>query len=65
MTDERRLFGWPVEWLSGPLEGQFIMLNPGWLGEDGVALPFGAELLVIDSSKVQWVEFSAVEEVSS
>ena len=27
------------------------MLNPGWLGEDGVALPFGAELLVIDSSK--------------
>jgi len=41
------------------------MLNPGWLGEDGVALPFGAELLVIDSSKVQWVEFSSVEEVSS
>ncbi|WP_207849786.1 MULTISPECIES: DUF6338 family protein [unclassified Pseudomonas] len=64
LTDERRLFGWPIEWPSGPLEGQFIMLNPGWLGEDGVALPFGAELLVIDSSKVQWVEFSSVEEVS-
>jgi hypothetical protein len=65
LSDERRLFGWPLEWPSGPKEGQFIVLNPRWLGDDGLALPFGAELLVIDSSKVQWVEFSFVEEVLS
>ncbi|MGE1091403.1 DUF6338 family protein [Pseudomonas sp. 29] len=62
LSDERRLFGWPLEWPTGPSEGQFIVLNPHWLGDDGLALPFGAELLVIDSSKVQWVEFSSVKE---
>lgn len=63
LNDERRLFGWPFEWPSSPVEGQFIMSNPYWLDDDGGMLSFGAELLVIDSSKVQWVEFTRVEEV--
>ncbi|WP_456022376.1 DUF6338 family protein [Pseudomonas protegens] len=65
LNDERRLFGWPLEWPSGPSEGQFILLNPQWLGDGGEVLTFGAELMVIDSSKVQWVEFNSVEEVVS
>jgi hypothetical protein len=65
LNDERRLFGWACEWPSDPVTGQFVMQNPTWLDGDGAELPFGADMLVIDSSRVQWVEFSPVREVLS
>lgn len=58
LNDERRLFGWPSEWPSDPSSGQFVMQNPSWLEDDGTPRAFGAEFVVIDSSKVQWVEFN-------
>ncbi|MBA1202672.1 hypothetical protein G7009_13065 [Pseudomonas capeferrum] len=57
LHDERRLYGWPREWPSEPTQGQFVIQNPAWLDDKGKKLPFGAEFLVIDVSKVQWVEF--------
>jgi hypothetical protein len=57
LTDERRVFGWPVEWPPESNSGQFVMQNPCWLDADGTEVPFGAEYLLIDSGKVKWVEF--------
>lgn len=58
LNDERRLYGWPAEWPSEPSSGQFVIQDPSWLKDDGTEQPTGAEFIVIDSSKVQWVEFA-------
>jgi hypothetical protein len=58
LTDDRRLFGWPAQWPPESANGQFVMQNPRWLKSDGTVVPSGAEFLLIDSAKVQWVEFS-------
>ncbi|MHC5132250.1 DUF6338 family protein [Pseudomonas glycinis] len=65
LHDERRVFGWPVEWPSESSCGQFVMQNPRWVNDDGKSTPFGAEILLIDSAQVKWVEFSPVSEGSS
>jgi Family of unknown function (DUF6338) len=65
LNDERRVFGWPVEWPPEASNGQFVMQNPCWLDADGKEVPFGAEFLLIDSGKVKWVEFGPKQEVSS
>ncbi|WP_202370385.1 DUF6338 family protein [Pseudomonas sp. MWU318] len=57
LNDERRLYGWPSEWPSDPSSGQFVIEGPSWLESKGER-PFGADFVVIDSSKVQWVEFT-------
>ncbi|MBV6749155.1 hypothetical protein KV580_02520 [Pseudomonas chlororaphis] len=57
LNDERRLYGWPSEWPNEPTQGQFVIQNPAWLDERGGQNPCGAQFLVIDASKVQWVEF--------
>lgn len=57
LNDERRLYGWPSEWPSDPSGGQFVIEGPSWLESTGER-PFGADFVVIDSSKVQWVEFT-------
>lgn len=58
LVDERRLYGWPSEWPSDPSSGQFVIEGPSWL-EGDKERPFGADFVVIDSSKVQWVEFTS------
>jgi len=55
---DNRLYGWPLEWPSEPSQGQFVIQDPSWLKDDGTEIPLAADLLVIDASKVQWVEFS-------
>ncbi|WP_277761741.1 DUF6338 family protein [Pseudomonas sp. A34-9] len=64
LSDERRVFGWPVEWPPESSSGQFVMQNPCWLDAEGAEVPFGAEFLLIDSGKVKWVEFGPKSEVS-
>lgn len=58
LVDGKRLFGWPTEWPSEPARGQFVLGYPSWI--DGANKPFhtGIEVIVIDVSKVQWVEFT-------
>lgn len=58
LVDGKRLFGWPTEWPSEPARGQFVLEYPSWI--DGANKPFhtGIEVIVIDVSKVQWVEFT-------
>lgn len=34
-NDERRLYGWPVEWPSEPTKGHFVIADPSWLLDNG------------------------------
>ncbi|AZF53739.1 hypothetical protein C4J85_3256 [Pseudomonas sp. R4-34-07] len=58
LIDERRLYGWPLEWPSEPKHGQFVIQAPSWLDDQGKEFPLAAELLVVDASNVLWVEFT-------
>ncbi|MDD2113781.1 DUF6338 family protein [Pseudomonas asiatica] len=58
LLDERRIYGWPLEWPTEPTQGQFVLHEPAWLNDDGTEIPIPAELFVIDASKVEWVEFT-------
>ena len=65
LDDERRVLGWPVDWPPESTSGQFVMQYPCWINEDGTEVPISAEFLLIDSTRVKWVEFSPVSEGSS
>lgn len=57
LKDERRLYGWPIEWPSEPTKGHFVIADPSWLHE-GNELPIsGVKTVLIDVSDVKWVEF--------
>lgn len=58
LTGGKRLFGWPSEWPPEPANGQFILEFPRWIDNDDNPLPGRAGAIVIDASKVQWVEFT-------
>ncbi|MNF81610.1 hypothetical protein D3C84_638890 [compost metagenome] len=58
LVDERRIYGWPLEWPTEPTQGQFVLHEPAWLNDDGTEIPMLAELFVIDVTKVEWVEFT-------
>lgn len=58
LLDNRRLYGWPIEWPAEPTRGQFVIEDPSWLDIAGKEFQIGAEAIVIDASCVQWVEFS-------
>ncbi|MNJ58228.1 hypothetical protein D3C77_538520 [compost metagenome] len=58
LVDERRIYGWPLEWPTEPTQGQFVIHEPAWLADDGSEIPMPAELFVIDVTKVEWVEFT-------
>ncbi|MEN0105741.1 MAG: DUF6338 family protein [Pseudomonas sp.] len=59
LLDGRRLYGWPTHWPPYSSSGQFVIQAPSWLDQDGVETPLSADGMVIDVSKVQWVEFSS------
>lgn len=58
LVDERRIYGWPLEWPNDPTNGQFAIYEPSWLDDQGVEIPMAAELFLIDATKVEWVEFT-------
>ncbi|WP_448107123.1 DUF6338 family protein [Pseudomonas azerbaijanoccidentalis] len=57
LVDGKRLFGWPIEWPAEPARGQFVLEYPRWIDDADDFFHNGAEVIVIDVSKVQWVEF--------
>jgi hypothetical protein len=34
LKDERRIYGWPLEWPSGPDVGHFVLVQASWLDGD-------------------------------
>ena len=56
--DERRLYGWPIEWPSEPINGHFVLADPSWIKEDGSEKRItGVNNILIDVKDVKWVEF--------
>ncbi len=57
LKDERRLYGWPIEWPSVPDNGHFLLVQASWL-VDSKEIPIkGVESILIDVNDVRWVEF--------
>ena len=58
LKDGRRLYGYPKEWPVEPGKGQFYIMYPSWIREDGTELDL-SELdgILINAEDVQWVEF--------
>lgn len=59
----KRLFGWPREWPTEPANGQFVLEFPCWITGNGEPLLGRSEAVVIDASKVHWVEFTKKDRV--
>lgn len=58
LNDERRLYGWPIEWPSDPSKGHFLIADPSWQCEDGKEIRIErAKHLLIAVVDVKWVEF--------
>lgn len=58
MHDERRLYGWPIEWPSEPSKGHFVIADPAWVGDDGEENRIaGVKNILVDVNDVKWVEF--------
>ncbi len=56
--DERRLYGWPLEWPSDPNNGHFLITDVSWLDPEGKEIPTtGIETMLVDAKQVKWVEF--------
>ena len=58
LKDGRRLYGWPKEWPIEPGKGQFYMMLPSWILDDGKQLDLPQlDGILIDAKDVRWVEF--------
>ena len=56
--DERRLYGWPIEWPSEPDKGHFVIADPSWIDEKGKEKRItGVNNILVDVKDVKWVEF--------
>jgi len=57
LKDERRLYGWPIEWPSEPHNGHFLITDAAWLDGDKELPIAGVDNILIDAREVKWVEF--------
>jgi len=57
LKDERRLYGWPIEWPSVPDRGHFLLVQASWLKDSEEIQIEGVESILIDANDVRWVEF--------
>ncbi|MBJ7268055.1 DUF6338 family protein [Idiomarina abyssalis] len=57
LNDERRIYGWPIEWPSEPGKGHFSLQQVSWLDEKGETPISGVDSVLIKSEDVKWVEF--------
>ena len=55
--DERRLYGWPIEWPSEPNAGHFVLAQPSWIVDGEDAPITGVESVIVNVKDVKWVEF--------
>jgi len=63
LQDERRLYGWPLEWPSDPGNGHFLISEASWLGENDQEIPLaGVQGVLMDVRQVKWVEFMRTNE---
>jgi hypothetical protein len=56
LSGQRRLYGWPEEWPSGPDKGHFVMALAEWLDEERRIALSGVEKILIRATDVEMVE---------
>jgi hypothetical protein len=57
-NDDRRLYGWPIEWPSQPTKGHFVIADPSWQLDNGEEQRIiGVKNILVNASDVKWVEF--------
>jgi hypothetical protein len=66
LKDGRRLYGWPKEWPIEPYRGQFYIMLPSWVLEDGTQIDLPQiDGVLMPAEDVKWVEFlRPLEDVS-
>ena len=57
LKDERRLYGWPIEWPSEPTVGHFVVADPSWLVKGEEKRITGVSSIIVDVKDIKWVEF--------
>lgn len=57
LEDERRIYGWPIEWPSEPGKGHFCLQQASWLVDDSEIRLVGVDSVLIKGEDVKWVEF--------
>ncbi len=57
LSGNRRLYGWLMEWPTEPHNGHFILKEACWLVESEVIELGGVELIMVNGSDVEHVEF--------
>lgn len=67
LKDERRIYGWPLEWPSQPDFGHFQLTDAVWLlqndaGEQVEHSMTGVDSILIASADIQFVEFMKMKE---
>lgn len=61
LNDERRLYGWPIEWPSQSDKGHFTIGDASWLvGEKETQLET-VKFVLIKAADVRWVEFMEIK----
>jgi hypothetical protein len=57
-NDERRLYGWLIEWPPEPTQGHFVIADPSWLLDNGVEERIiGVKNILVNVNDVKWIEF--------
>ena len=57
-NDNRRLYGWLIEWPSEPRNGHFLIRYPSWLSDNNIDNPIdGISDILIKAKEVRWIEF--------
>lgn len=57
LTDERRIYGWPIEWPSEPGKGHFSLTQVSWLTEEKEIPLLTVEAVLVRAEDVKRVEF--------
>jgi len=55
--DERRLYGWPIEWPSEPEKGYFVLEQASWIVGNEEKPITGVQTILVNVKDVKWVEF--------
>lgn len=66
LKDGRRLLGWPKEWPVEPDKGQFYIMEPSWIVDEGKQLDLDElDGILIHATDVKWVEFFHLPETTN
>lgn len=62
LKDERRIYGWPIEWSASSKEGHIVLQDAAWLtvdnvGNSAITQLTGVSQIMVNTSDVMWVEF--------